>query len=71
MENQEITPEQVVESPSVQFISDEEVQAAQAEEQPQEEVTMVQESTEPAETIETTETTQTPSDRDWETLDSP
>lgn len=64
MENQEITPEQVVESPSVQFISDEEVQAAQAEEQPQEEVTMVQESTEPAETIETTETTQTPDEEE-------
>ena len=67
MENQGIAQEQAVENPSVQFLSDEEVQAAQAPqetqsviEQLQEEVAPQQESTEPAETIENTETTQTP-----------
>ncbi len=67
MENQGIAQEQAVENPSVQFLSDEEVQAAQTPqetqpviEQLQEEVAPQQESTEPAETIENTETTQTP-----------
>jgi hypothetical protein len=71
MENQGIAQEQAVENPSVQFLSDEEVQAAQAPqetqsviEQLQEEVAPQQESTEPAETIENTETTQTPDEEE-------
>jgi hypothetical protein len=71
MENQGIAQEQAVENPSVQFLSDEEVQAAQAPqetqsviEQLQEEVAPQQESTEPAETIENTETIQTPDEEE-------
>ena len=71
MENQGIAQEQAVENPSVQFLSDEEVQAAQAPqetqpviEQLQEEVAPQQESTEPDETIENTETTQTPDEEE-------
>lgn len=59
MENQEVSPQDVGENPSIQFISDEEVQAAQ-EAARQEPVVTQQESTEPAETFENTETTQTP-----------
>jgi len=71
MDNQQAIQQEVGDNPTIQFISDEDVQSAQApqeEAQPvieqlqQEEVAPQQESTEPAETIDTTETTQTPDD---------